>query len=428
MRYRHSLRARIFFSYALLGGVLGLLLALFLLFALERLERQFMDAYIADELTHFIELSAAGPERMTHRSRQWTGYKVTSSASPAGLAFLAGLPPGVHEWDADGKRYDIGVAERGDARFYLLYDDSRLEAFEAKLLRLVIAAVLLAVAAAVGYGFWLSRRVMEPIMSLARRVTALTEPESGQPLADSYADDEVGMLACAFDRRMQRLATFIKRERDFTADASHELRTPLAVIQAASEGLLARGGLPAFAPPKLQRIEHAAQEMAQRLSVLLILARESAPTDALIDNTEIAPVLNRSIEDHRTLLADGVRIEQQLNASPSVAAPTVVVSMLIGNLLKNAFSYTRFGHISIELEERCLTITDTGTGIDADEIPHLLEREYRGKAAAGEGSGLGLAIVKRLCEHYGWRLTITPGRESGTCVRWWFSGAESSMR
>ncbi len=425
MRYRHRLRTRIFLSYSLLGGVLGLFLGLFLFFAMERQERQLMDAYIGDELTHFIELSAAGPERMTHHARRWTGYKLKRGASPAEMGFLTGLTPGIHELEHEGKVYDVGVAERGGVRFYLLYDDTRLELFEAHLWALLVAAVLLAVVVAVCYGFWLSRRVIEPITLLARQVTALPPEETGQRLAGAYADDEVGMLAHAFDQRMQRLATFIKRERDFTADASHELRTPLAVIQAASEGLLARDELPDYARPKLLRIERAVHEMAQRLSVLLILARESVATGALKADTELAPVLTQSIEDHRALLADGVRIEQNHEASPSVAVPVVVVSMLIGNVLKNAFSYTRSGRITITLRADHLIITDTGPGIDADEMPHLFEREYRGRGATGMGAGLGLAIVKRLCDHYGWRLIITPGTESGTCIQWWFSASES---
>jgi signal transduction histidine kinase len=425
MRYRHRLRTRIFLSYSLLGSVLGLFLGLFLFFAMERQERQLMDAYIGDELEHFMELSSVGPERMMHHARRWTGYKLKKGASPAELGFLTDLSPGIHELEHEGNVYDVGVAERGGMRFYLLYDDTRLELFEAHLLTLLIAAVFLAVVVAMCYGFWLSRRVIEPITSLARQVAALPPEETGQRLAGAYADDEVGMLAHALDQRMQRLATFIERERNFTADASHELRTPLAVIQAAGEGLLARDELPDYVRPKLLRIERAVHEMAQRLNVLLILARESVATGALKADTELAPVLQQSIEDHRALLTGDVQIEQNQEASPSVAAPIVVVSMLIGNLLKNAFSYTRSGRVVISLQTDHLIITDTGPGIDADEMPHLFEREYRGRGATGGGSGLGLAIVKRLCDHYGWRLTITPRAKSGTCIQWWFSDAES---
>ncbi|HYU42253.1 MAG TPA: sensor histidine kinase, partial [Vicinamibacteria bacterium] len=90
------------------------------------------------------------------------------------------------------------------------------------------------------------------------------------------------------------------------------------------------------------------------------------------------------------------------------------------NLLDNAIKYTPAGggvevQTALEGAEAVLTVTDTGAGIPADELPRIWERLYRGDASRSErGLGLGLSLVKAIVEAHGGRVEATsaPGQGS----------------
>jgi signal transduction histidine kinase len=98
---------------------------------------------------------------------------------------------------------------------------------------------------------------------------------------------------------------------------------------------------------------------------------------------------------------------------------------VITNLLSNAVKFTPAGgRVTIELRSddgwATLTVTDTGPGIDADELPHVFERFWRGRRATGTaGSGIGLAIVADLVAAHGGTTSVerAPGAGARFVVR-----------
>jgi signal transduction histidine kinase len=64
-----------------------------------------------------------------------------------------------------------------------------------------------------------------------------------------------------------------------------------------------------------------------------------------------------------------------------------------------------------------IRVIDTGTGIDAEELPHIFDRFYRGSRASearGSGSGLGLAIVRSIVDMHGGRIAVDSRLDHGT--------------
>jgi len=81
----------------------------------------------------------------------------------------------------------------------------------------------------------------------------------------------------------------------------------------------------------------------------------------------------------------------------------------LGNLIVNAFKYTREGEIRISVLGDRVEVRDTGPGIPEEEAAKLFERGYRGSSSEGsKGGGIGLAIVRRLCELYDWKVSLAP--------------------
>lgn len=418
MRYKHKLRFRIFLSYSVLGLLISLFTMLFLMFAFKTLEQQFLDNYLNEELEHFIQLTEEVPTLDQQKSKNWVVYKIDKNTKPKHLAYLLDFPEGIREIRLGNKFYHLRVKYRGNAKYYILYDETMLEKREFNLMTFLVVCSFIIVILATWYGLSLSKKVIEPITSLANRIKTLDAATSTHYLAQDYADDEVGALALEFDAYRERLQSLIRREREFTGNASHELRTPLSVITVGSESLYLNPSLPVNLKQKVHRIRRAADEMAARLDVLLTLAREQQVERKSAESTAVLAVIEQLVEDHHDLLLPGVEVTYTVNASPHVNAPYAMVAMLIGNLIKNAFANTSTGSVKFVLSDCCLAIEDTGKGIPAEDLDRIFERGYRGESS--KGSGFGLEISKRICEYYDWQLEITSRERVGTCVNWVF--------
>jgi hypothetical protein len=90
-------------------------------------------------------------------------------------------------------------------------------------------------------------------------------------------------------------------------------------------------------------------------------------------------------------------------------------------LLSNAFKFTLAGEIKVELkkagEVAQLAISDTGTGIPAEALPHVFQRFNRVKGARGrsyEGSGIGLALVQELVKLHGGNVSVQSEVDRGS--------------
>jgi signal transduction histidine kinase len=97
--------------------------------------------------------------------------------------------------------------------------------------------------------------------------------------------------------------------------------------------------------------------------------------------------------------------------------PERVLRILIGNLLRNACNYTPEGVITVRVRSNGISIADSGVGIDKQKLSQVFKPYYRGdQAQKPTGYGLGLTIVKRLCNRFGWKLTIASKMGEGTEV------------
>jgi two-component system, OmpR family, sensor histidine kinase BaeS len=95
---------------------------------------------------------------------------------------------------------------------------------------------------------------------------------------------------------------------------------------------------------------------------------------------------------------------------------------LIMNLLTNALKFTpEGGRVTVEVRpagpDAVLTVTDTGIGIPADELPHVFDRFWRGRQASQtSGSGIGLAVAAELAQAHGGKLTAGSEPGQGTAM------------
>jgi signal transduction histidine kinase len=192
-------------------------------------------------------------------------------------------------------------------------------------------------------------------------------------------------------------------EREFVSNAAHELRNPIAGISGAIEVL--RAGAkddPNAREHFLARLSEDVERVTRLTDSLLTLAR----IEAVGEETTEALDVRISLEEAAQAVAPPEGIEVKLDVAPDIAAEgdPVLLRQVITGLLTNAFKNTRPPGV-VTLRARrgdgdvLIEVSDTGTGIEAEEVGRVFERFYRGSGSLEqEGFGLGLSIAKRMVD------------------------------
>lgn len=420
MQFRNSLRFRILFSYLIFGVGIGSLMALTHYLSLSELEEILVTEHVEDEMRYFIELTDNNKNTTQLHTKKFTAIKTKKGQAIKKYPFLENLNIGRHVIEFDKHTYTIAINKKNNYTYYVIYDETDFEDREEFYLITLSLSIAIIILFAIWFGYWISGRIVSPISRLANQMGELHAGKLNINLSNEYANDEVGLLAEAFENFMHKLEDYIERERSFTSDASHELRTPLAVIQGAVEILLTKGNLSDEDTIRIERIDRASRDMSQNLTALLTLAREPSSDDF------------EGQSDLSNIIADLIKLHQESNSKPNITinldldelvvinAPANIVNVLVSNIIRNAFLYTDKGSISIQLKSNKLIITDTGIGIPNKDLPFIFDKGYRASNALGNGSGLGLSLSKRICDYYNWQIYIEQNADAGITVIWEF--------
>ena len=382
-----------------------------------RLEGSLVDSWLQSEASNFVEFKRAHPEPSANFtfSRQIlaSAYRPDRASIPFAWRDLQTGVYDFEDYDNNGslKKYKLAVRRAPDMVGYLRYDYTQEALTQQQMLVALGAAVLLFTGLAWLIGIWSSSRVISPVTELARRVGDLSGRGNPEPMAPHFAPDEVGELAAALDGYAARMTVLVKRDQEFNADVSHELRTPLAVIRGAAELLLANPDLPEKTRIRLARIERATIQCTDLTTALLLLSRNERGSG----QTNLHKLCLTLAEANRAQLG-GKPMLVFVEGRPDVvvSAPEAAVAVAVGNLLGNACKYTQEGEVRVIIETDRVRIVDTGPGLSDEDAARLFERGYRGSGAGGtSGGGIGLSIVRRLCDLYGWKVSIAPCAERG---------------
>ncbi len=280
--------------------------------------------------------------------------------------------------------------------------------------RFLLWGGLLAVAIAMIFTFVLSRRISAPLQSLTGAAKRLGQRDFSQRI-QFKSKGEVGELAQAFNSMADDLERTEKLRRNMVADAAHELRTPLSNIRGYLEAI--RDGV---VKPKAATI-HSLYEEVILLSRLIddlqeLTLAESGELKLVRQAEDINKLINQAVTAVQTQAsAKGISMVIDLpNGLPLCNVDSHRIGQVLRNLLDNAVAHTpQGGIISVATKQWGkwveVSVTDTGEGIPAKELPDIFERFYRvdkSRARATGGSGLGLTIAKRLVEAHGGKIEV----------------------
>ncbi len=413
MRWRLPLRLRVTLGLPLVGalvaGGVGTGAYYFTITMEHRLVEETLDAELGDYIQR-RRIEPAAPPPASTVLKTWV---LTEGAE--GPPALIHLKPGLHRVRMDGRSWFARVRREGAERFIVLLDDAQIRHREAQLRSFLLLGGFLTVVVAGVLGWWIAGRVIAPVRLLAEQVSELQPDRPLDREAIPKADDEVERLYEAFADYQLRLIGFIARERAFTGDASHELRTPLSVIRGAAEVLQASPDLDPSQQRPLERITRAVLEMERLIEALLALAREEG---AMMtgQSCRLDRITEHLVEQLRPLLKHKpVTVDCRTGEAVTVEGDCSLLTVVVGNLIRNAFSYTSRGRVLVAVDSQGVRVRDTGPGIPAELRENIFERYARGQRT--DGAGIGLSLAKRICERNGWSLELQSEEGQGTEVR-----------
>lgn len=275
-------------------------------------------------------------------------------------------------------------------------------------------------------GWLIICRALRPIRTISDTAKTIAGGRHDQRIELSNAPDELASLALTLNHSFDHLNEAIEIQRRFSADASHELRTPVAVVIAQAEAALKRERTAVEYQNALHACLRAGNRMKNManslLDLTLIDSAGSAPQKTTCDLIEIvadavdsAALLSEKHPIRFQGLEDGPAGLHKLEARMDADC----LHQVITNLVANAVQHNPAGcEIDIRLTNKgVIEISDNGSGIPPESLPHIFERFYRvDKSRSREfgGTGLGLSIVKQLIEAHGGQIAAAsePGRRT----------------
>ena len=289
--------------------------------------------------------------------------------------------------------------------------------------RSLIVALLIGFGAATASLFlavWVTPALFKPlddIAAVARQITRADDLSRRVP--DTGRNDEFGDLAQALNQTLEQIERLFQTQQRLLADVSHELRTPLTTIRGNLD-LMRHMGV--ADQESMDVIQDELERMTRLIGDLLLLARADSGGLPL----EWKPV------EMDNVIFDVYRQISRLENSVDVTVGEIDQACVLGDqdrlkqllliLVDNAIKYTPpGGKVTMSLRQEngwaVVTVSDTGSGIPPEDIPHIFDRFYRVEKARTRsqgGAGLGLAIAKWVVQSHGGKIEVDSKVGSGT--------------
>jgi signal transduction histidine kinase len=301
--------------------------------------------------------------------------------------------------------------------------------------------------AAFTFGLFLARKAMSPIGKVIEAANGIqTGTDLSSRIEYDGPQDEIGRLIETVNSMLGRMEGFYTgleeayaTQRRFVSDASHELRTPLTTIRGnidllqkiwemePDDSRMTEAEIRQLSIESVKDIADESKRMSRLVADMLSLARADTGRTFDIEPVALEPMMTEVARRASFLPRQAewsVGELGQLNGKYILGNKDYLQQMMF-IFIDNAFKYTPEGQVTLDAvfyqNQVGIRISDTGIGMDKDEVPHIFDRFYRADESRGitEGIGLGLSIAKWIIDEHGGSVEVVTRQGEGTTFVIW---------
>lgn len=328
----------------------------------------------------------------------------------------------------DGHRYRILTKpiqnnEKTVGQLQLAFDlepiESSLSKFGVFILLITLSGLIFAAIA----GWFLAKKALSRVEVIRQTASAISASQDfHQRILHLGPMDELGELSKTFNEMLSSLEKAYTSQKRFLADASHELRAPLTTIRGNLDILQKWESMPKDEQQEVFRdMRKEAIRMSKMVEELLSLARADAGQELQMQPIDISLLFEEVKGEILTWQKDRI-YSFHVNAGLKTWGDSNLLKQLFLIFMDNAVRYTPpDGRVSVqgweEHQSLILRVTDSGIGMEKEDLPYIFDRFYRSQEArmySPDGTGLGLSIAKWIIDQHQGSISVTSHPGKGT--------------
>jgi heavy metal sensor kinase len=295
----------------------------------------------------------------------------------------------------------VGEAMESYSRF--------LDAFKG----IFITTMTLLIVVGAGVGWFMARRAVSGVEAVTRTAQKISGGSLKERVPVKPRGDEIDQLATTFNQMLDRIQNLVTEIKEMSDNIAHDLRSPITRIRGAAEVTLATGkSLTEYESLTAGTIEECDRLLDMINTTLMISKTESGANTLSRDEIDLAKLVQEACELFAPS-AEDKKIALTCSTSNGIRmlGDGQMIRRMLANLLDNAIKYTPpEGTVTVSTAEKdeqvVVSVSDTGVGISADELPRIFERFYRGDQSRSKpGIGLGLSLARAIARAHGGDIT-----------------------
>ncbi len=293
----------------------------------------------------------------------------------------------------------------------------------ANLRTILVLAIVISIVIMTVMSHYLSGRILQPISEQIKKANTISDKNLHERLRVFNPDDEMGQLAIAFNRLLDRIDLAFNAQKLFVANASHEIRNPLTAIIGETDVALEKNREVTEYKEALARIQTEAERLNRLVNNLLQLSAISSNLSEIKrDTLAMNSMAEEAVAAYRHINPE-CRVTLSLsNHNPRVSGNKNLLQTALVNLLDNASKFSGNAEVTFSVEKMLdeveLTITDQGVGIPAEDIPKITQPFFRSENVRKiRGTGIGIPLTVRIIELHHGKFEVKSKLNEGTVVK-----------
>ena len=297
------------------------------------------------------------------------------------------------EYKVNGEKWMIVISAKDIGGFNLLY----------KLKNIIIIGILAISIIIFIVSYFLAKSFLNPIKRKINTAMEISSSNLHQRIEIENPNDEIGQLAIAFNRMLDRLEESFKLQSTFISNASHEIKNPLTTISGTAEIALLKDRSIEEYKHTLESIIQDSDFLNSLVNQLFNLAKTNANFEKLpkedfpiLDIIEVISIQNKKLYPNLVKI-----IISNNSQNANIYGNKDLLISAINNLIDNAIKFSNKKDVILETirigNTIIITITDNGPGVDKLELAKITSAFYRSEKVRDiKGHGIGLALTEKI--------------------------------